>query len=416
MNLPIADPRTWRRLTVLLLAAVWLFGCGEEDPTGLGRDQRTPPDSLRVLEIRSLDSTLVYHTPVALGRSPVAQVGARLAYTAHVLYAFRIPTRVVSDGDTLRLDTARLFVRTDSLGEAPFAGSMRVGLREVAPQGRAWHPDSIQSVLPPLDTADVIAPDVVLVGSAIANRVAELAFDLTLPNVIGYAAADAAGESLDVNVALVFDQFVGSGAGFLEIPATRTTGASSADIQGFQSGDLEEIFTATPLRRRALVEFDSGAFTPGDKLVASDGHPLHSYLRFDPLRSFLPDSAVVHVAELVLTQVDSADGTSFGEVPSLGLIIPPSRDSILARATNRRSLAFSAVPPAAPGSQVTIPVTAYVFDLQEGNVEELGMILRLASEGTKVRHLEFYGPQTPGRGPLLRIVYGFPADFEGGGR
>jgi hypothetical protein len=62
---------------------------------------------------------------------------------------------------------------------------------------------------------------------------------------------------------------------------------------------------------------------------------------------------------------------------------------------------------------VVIPVTEYLFDEQEGNVVNRGMILRLSNEGTKARHFEFYGPLATdaAKRPRLRILYGMPADF-----
>jgi hypothetical protein len=59
-------------------------------------------------------------------------------------------------------------------------------------------------------------------------------------------------------------------------------------------------------------------------------------------------------------------------------------------------------------------VTPYFFDIQEGTVPDRGMILRLANEGTKVRHFEFYGgPAALNQRPQLYIVYSMPSQFEG---
>jgi hypothetical protein len=424
MSRSTADPRTRRRAfglallaTVLATLAGLFLGCGDDDPAGLGGDLRTPPDTLRVLEIRDVAVDTVFHIPVVLGRSPVAQLGHQLAYSAHVLLAYDIPTRVVDGTDTLRLDTAQLVVKIDSLGAAPFTGSMRLRLREVAGSARDWSPDSLRAVLPPLQEPP-LAPDTVLAGSALANRPVTLTFDVDLQSVDGFDGARAAGTPLAVNVALQFVDFPAPGEGFLEFPFRTASGTHAAQLLGFENGVTNAIATVDPVRQMPVVTF--GSYDPGTKLVASDGHPLHSWLRFAPLRDHLPDSALVHVAELVLTPVEPAAGTHFGAAQQLGIVVPANRDSLFTRNTNRRALAFSTVfagiTPGAPITPVVIAVTPYVFDLQEGTVEDNGMILRLSNEGTKVRHFEFHGGQAPlDVRPRLRIVYSVPARFEGGG-
>jgi hypothetical protein len=416
MSRSTIDRRTWRRAGGLVALAALILGCGDDDPTGLGGDLRTPPDTLHVVEIRGVAADTVYHVPVVLGRSPVGQLGQQLAYSAHLLFAFETPTRVVDGADTLGLDTAQLVVHVDSLGTAPFTGAMRLRLQEVADPGREWSPDSLREALPPLQEPPV-ARDTVLVGSALAGRPVTLTFDIDLASIDGFAAARAAGSAVTVNVALRFESFVAPGEGFLEVPFTTANGRAAAQLIGFANGVTNAIATVDPQRRMPVVSF--GAYDPGTRLAVSDGHLLHSWLRFGSVRDSLPDEALVQYAELVLTPVESTDGTNFGTSQDLGVMIPASLDSVFTLGTNRRGLAFSTdftgITPGTPITPVAIPVTVYIFDIQEGNVEDTGMILRLSNEGTKVRHFEFYGGEAGlDRRPRLRIVYSLPAPFEGG--
>jgi hypothetical protein len=411
-------PRRGLRFAAGALLLGWLLGCGNDDPTGLGSDLRTAPDTLYVVELDSVAADTVYAQPGWLDQAPLGQVGSRFPYTAHVLYAFQIPTRVVQAPDTFQLDSLTLVLRADSLTEAPFAGSMRLGLLEVAPAARGWRADSLMDELPALEP-DELAPDTVLAGSALANRSLRLGFTLRLDRVADYRAVRDTGGTLEVNVALRFEGFDTSGRGFLELPFRDAAGSETAQLIGFSDAQpAGAIATVVPAKRRALVDFDA-TYSPGTKLAVSDGYRLHSYLRFGPLRGpgRLPDSALVHLAELVLTQVDSLDGTGFGLGPRLGAIVPRDTDSLYTLNENRRSLAFSSELAALPRSQVTIPITPYAFDIQEGTVPDRGLILRLSNEGTKARHFEFYGgAAADSLRPRLRIIYSLPAPFEGGER
>lgn len=410
-------PRRGVRFAVAALLLGWLLGCGNDDPTGVGRDLRTPTGTLYVVELDSVASDTVYAQPAWLDQTPLGQVGSRFPYTAHVLYAFQVPTRVVQGADTFRLDTANLVLRADSLLAAPFTGSMRLGLLEVAPSARGWRADSLMNELPALEP-DELAPDTVLTGSALANHALRLTFALRLSRVADYQAVRDTGGTLEVNVALRFEGFDPGGRGFLELPFRDTAGSETAQLIGFSNEQTAAIAAVVPAKRRALVDFDE-TYTPGTKLAVSDGYRLHSYLRFGPFRGpgRLPDSALVHLAELVLTQVDSLDGTSFGSGPQLGVIVPRDTDSLYTINENRRALAFSAALVALPRTQVTIPVTAYAFDVQEGTVPDRGLILRLSNEGTKARHFEFYGgAAADSLRPRLRLVFSLPAPFEGGER
>ena len=396
------------------LAGAWVGSGCDEDLTSLGSDSRTPPDSLRSLEFSVTFTDTVFPVPVSLGKSPVDQIGRRIAYTPQVLYAFAAPTFVVDDvGDTLRLDAARVVVRVDSLGEEPFSGVMRIRLREVAESGRTWHPDSILTRLPDLLPA-TIAPDAVVDGSSFVDGDSSLTFQLDLDALSGYAAARASGDSLDVNVAMTFVGFDAGGPGFLEIPATVDNTAAARLIGDSNLDPSASIFSLGPERRLTVVEYDS-TVSFGTNFVTSDGYRQHTYVKFVAPDSVLPESALVYMADLIVTQVEAADGAVFGEGPQLGIIVPSDTTAIFSEAQNTRPLSFSATLAPLPGTPVVLDVTPYIFDQQENRVSNRGMILRLSNEGTKVRHYEFYGARDPdpARRPRIRVVYGLPSDLGG---
>ena len=404
-------PRHAAGLVAAAAAAAYLLGCGDDTLTGLGSDRRTHPDSLRTLEITTIDLDSVYPVPVSLGRSSVAQIGAQFPYRSHILLDFRIPTLSVVDGDSLRLDTATLLVRSDSLLQAPFTGAMRIGLQEVAEDARGWSADSLLDssivVLPPLDP-EPLARDTVLVGAELANKSAQLRFQIDLAQVADYDSVRTAGGTLEVNVALVFEAFETAGEGFLTVPFKE-------QLIGFSNDQVEAIATVSPRRGRSVVELDP-TYTPGPKLVVSDGFRWHSFVQFDSLRNFLPDSALIFRADLVLTVVDSLDGSSFGIGPTLGVIVPDTL-AFTNPATNLRTISFRGPLTPVALSTVIVPITPYVFDQQEGRVPNRGMILGLPLEGVQVRHFEFYGSAAADSlRPRLKVVWGFPAPFEGGRR
>lgn len=419
-------PRSpWQRLRAVGLflggCAAWLAGCGDDTLTGLGSPLRAHPDSLRTITLRQLAFDSVYAVPVSTGRSGVAQVGSQIAYRAHVLYDFKIPTRTVTGSDTLHLDEATLNIRTDSLLAAPFTGSMRLRLQEVTVKGRWWAErsaiDRPINRLPELRPGRV-ARDTVLVGSALANRAARLAFQLNLPAIAGYDSVRARGDTLNVNVALLFESFVDPGQGFLRYTFVDATGAEASKLNGFAAGEVTAMATVNPTRRRMVAEFDTTYAMQG-KLVVSDGYRLHTYFKFPNLRTVLADSALIYSAELVLTQTDSLDGTSFGVADKLGVIVP--RDltvSVYSKIANIQTPSFTGALTPGAGNSTTLNVTAYVLDQQETPLANRGFILALSAEGTEIRHFEFYGSAAADslRRPSLRIIYGFPAQFEGGQR
>ena len=96
-------------------------------------------------------------------------------------------------------------------------------------------------------------------------------------------------------------------------------------------------------------------------------------------------------------------------------MIPSDTSQVYSEAQNTLGLSFTAVLDNLPGSQVSINVTAYILDQQEGTVSNTGMILRLSNEGTKARHFEFFGSgdPDPNRRPRLRIIYGLPHNLGG---
>jgi len=410
--------RRWALLAVGAGAA-WFLGCGDETPSSLGSKLRVPPDSLHILEVRSVVLDSVYPVPVSLGRSPVAQIGRRFPYTSHELYDFQIPTRTVRNGETLGLDEAHLVIRTDSFPSQDITGSMRLTLREVAVAGRSWTTDrgrdSVITSLPPLEP-DAIARDTVLVGSAVANRSLRLDFDIQLNRIVGYDSVRAAGGTLTVNMALLFAGFDVPGRGFLEYTHLETATSKRAQLIGFTNGENDAIATVGSAHERLIVLLDP-AYSPGTKLAVSDGYRLHSFIQFPSMRTILPESALVFRADLLLTQMDSLNGIAFGEGPDFGVVVP-NRDSLpFDQAQNELPISFRTTLVALPGSPVSLAVTPYIFDQQEGHVPNRGMILRISNEGTKARHFEFYGGSAPDSlRPRLRIFYGYPAQFEGGDR
>src|SRR5262245_21877877 len=181
MPKPKSDRGLRRRAAAAAVAAIrlaWCFGCAKEEPTGLGSGLRTPPDSLRLVILRRVDTDSAFAVPVSLGRAPSWQLGRQFPQTAHLLCEFQIPTRVVDGADTLRLDEAHLSVKTDSLLTTPFTGSMRLRLLEVKPDSsRLWSTtafvDSAILTLPATEP-DLLARDTVLVGDEMRNRVTRL--------------------------------------------------------------------------------------------------------------------------------------------------------------------------------------------------------------------------------------------------
>jgi hypothetical protein len=391
-----------------------LAGCSDDLPTELGGDLRTPPESLRDTTLTAIAEDSAYAIPVSLGRAVVGQVGAQAPYESHILFDFRIPTRVVSGSDTLRLDDARLALSTDSLLVPPFTGSMRLRLFEVDSIGRGWSADSLIDdpllQLPPLES-DPVARDTVLVGADLDLRVVRLGFDLLLDRIRGYAAARDTGGTLEVNLALVFDRFETPGKGFLEIPFIDITRREKAQLIGFSDEQSAAMVTVTPRRRRPVAEVDS-TYTPGNKLVVSDGYRFHSFVKFASLRTVLPEAALVYAADLLVTQVDTLSGTSFGSAIELGVIVPPDTLVYSQAVNNREPDHRGAIAPDAL-STTTIPVTGYILFQQEGDLPNRGMILALPNEGTRIRHFEFFGGTAPDSlRPRLRIVWGIPPGFE----
>jgi len=409
------------KLVVLVVAAAWFFGCGDDTVTSLGSRLRVPPDSLRVTVLSAVQTDSVYPIPVSLGLSPRAQLGRQGPYTAHVFYDFQVPTLKVTGTDTLRLDVAQIIIKTDSFPQAPFTGSMRLALREVAPSSRFWTQDSmVNRAFPkPAVEPDALAPDVVVVGAASANHVVTITFPVLLSRIAGYDSVRAAGGTLAVNVGVLLQSFDTPGQGFLEYLYAPLGKPLSAQFHGQANGDVADMTAVGAAHHRTFVDFDSLSYNPGTKLVVSDGYRLHSFLKFASVRTVLPDSALVYRAELLLTQVDTLTGRSFGDAQSFGVVVPndTTPGAEFSKKQNELPVSFKSLLSVAPGVTSVIPVTPYVFDQQENHVSNRGLILKLTNEGTKVRHFEFYGAAAADSiGPRLRIYYGYPAQFEGGGR
>ena len=150
--------------------------------------------------------------------------------------------------------------------------------------------------------------------------------------------------------------------------------------------------------------------------MVSDGYRQHTWVVFDSPSTLLPPGAFVHRADFVITQVDSASGLAFGSSPSIGVMIPLDTTQVFSEEQNTLALSFSTVLDNLPGAQVSLNVTAYLLDQQEGSVENTGMILRLSNEGSKARHFEYHGVDDPDPAvrPRIRLYYGMPADFGDG--
>jgi hypothetical protein len=412
-------------LAITAAFGAWLIGCGGDNPTSVGSDTRSVPDSLRSVDLTAVRTDSVFALPGSLGRSTVGQIGQQFPYTSGLLVAFRIPTRTFAANhgsvDTLHVDELNLVFATDSLLVAPFTGTMTIGVQEVAPAARGWAAaafvDSLLLHVPTLEP-EAIAADTLLAGSSLANHPGKFTFKLRPSFLAGWDSVRTRGDSLNVNLVVKFRNFAGPGRGFLEIPLRTRVGTLAGTLNGFSAASNTAIVSAAPVRSRPVVEFDP-SYSPGTKLVVSDGYRMHTYLRFASLRTApLPESALVYRADLILTQVDTLTGTSFGTTPSFGAVIPADTVKIYRDSTALRGLAFKTLLVAVPGAHTTLAVTPYVFDIQEKHVPDLGMILRLSNEGSKVRHFEFYGSAAldPLVRPRLRIVYSLPARFERGKR
>jgi hypothetical protein len=393
----------------LLLGAIG-FSCSEDDLTMLGNDLRSPPSDLvdTLLTAVKLDS--VFPIPVSLGASPRGQIGAQGAYTTHVLYAFFVPTTFE---DSL-LSAGRLGIDLAPVGDS-FTGTMRIDVREVAPDARGWTVDSVLTGLPELTGAALAPPETLRSVDLSEETRIEFVFDLT--QLADYDSVVAKGDSLlEVNVAVLFSGFQSGGPGFVEYSHLNSSSEQSGT---FNATYFDQIQVIPPDRRLTVVEFDT-TYAPGTNLVTSDGFRMHSFINFAEVRSVLPESAIVHRADLLLVQAARGDSI-FGVGPELGVMVPS--DAVLDDSTlvfseeeNTRDLAFRTpvvATPETPGNVVAIEVTPYIFDQQEGNVVNRGMLLRLSNEGSSARHIEFYGPRDaiPDHRPQIRIIYGMPADF-----
>jgi len=297
----------------------------------------------------------------------------------------------------------------------------------VEPDARSWstqavYDSAVITQMPALRPVTV-APEDTLQGDALTGESPTLRLDVNVRSLVGFDSVLAARGTLEANLALLFLGFVGGGPGFFEftqitasgVPTPRLIG-SYIDSLGATTGS-EAAVTAT--KQLVVVEFDS-TYAAGTNWVVSDTQRLHTFIGFPDLNTVLPESAIVFLADLILTQAARGD-TIFGTGPQVGVIVPS--DSVLTDSTrvyslaeNNRPLAFQTSLTALAEAQVVIPVTAYFFDQQEKSVVNRGMILRLSNEGTKARHFEFYGPraQDVSKRPRLRLLYSLPADFGEG--
>ena len=141
----------------------------------------------------------------------------------------------------------------------------------------------------------------------------KLFFELDLGSFTDYDSVRVSGDSLEVNVTLMFNGFDSGAPGFLEYPHGSTT--PSATFNGFSDEQpTGAIFTANPLRQLMVVEYDS-TYSSGNRFVVSDGHRTHTWVVFADVSTVLPEQAFVTRADFVLTQADSTVGLSFGVGP-----------------------------------------------------------------------------------------------------
>lgn len=415
------------------MIAMFVLSCGDSDPTSLGSDQRTHPDTLRVVEINSVVFDSVFHVPfdptaladstrpnsksgVWLGASPTGQVGSQQLYTTHLLFEFRAPTFVLDDGDTLELDSARFEIGFNDAQPQDFEGTMGLALHEVAPAGRVWTTDSTWSEVPELQPGPPLAT-VMVSDSDFGNPDFEIEMDLDPKVLVGFDSVLVRRDSLDVNVVCLFDGFDADGKGFIEFPYQSNARTTNVRFVGSYRDPITTGIerASDPVHKLAVVEFDPN-YTPGTHLVASDGHRLHTFVQFPDVSTVLPESAIVQAAELILMQADRGDSL-FGEGPNLGVIVLSETDDPYDQIVNEKSLAFQSAIVAVPELEVSVNVTGNLFDQQEGSVGNHGYLLRLSNEGTKARHFEFFGSAEADttRRPRIRITYGMPADFGGSG-
>jgi hypothetical protein len=392
-----------RRIAGVLLLGAIGFSCSEDELTMLGADLRSAPPGLADTLLTTVQFDSVFLIPVSLGASGRGQLGTQGAYTTHVLYNFFVPTTFE---DSIALSAGRVGIDMTQVGEF-FSGTMRIALREIAPEARDWSIDSVLTGVPELTDAIIAAPETL--RSEDLGEGARLEFIIDLAQLADFDSVMANEDSLlEVNVALLFDGFESGGPGFVEYPYLD---ASNIETASFNATYDDVIELVVPDRRLTVVEFDT-TYSPGTNLVASDGWRLHSFINFADVSTVLPESAFVERADLILVQADF-----FGWLREFGVMVPS--DSVLidstlvfSEAENTRALAFSTSIPAADGT-LKIEVTRYLFDQQEGSVVNRGMLLRLSNEGTSARHFEFYGPRDamPERRPRIQIIYGLPADF-----
>ncbi len=408
-----------------VLVALLALACGEDDPTRVGSDLRTPPDTVMAIDLVVVEDS-VFSLPVSLRSSPIGVIGAQGAYTSQILYDFRVPSFVVDEGETLHLDDGRFRIDLTKVTTAPFTGAMLLGMREVELAARTWSRDAIYestvfTELPQLRPGMVAIGDTVA-GSDLTMETPSLVLEFDVRSLADYDSVVADRQTLEVNVALVWLGFVSGGPGFIDFQQVT---ALNQPLPRFVANYAAPTTTGVersvaPSRQLVVVEFDS-TYTPGTNWVVSDAHRFHTFLEFsdlDRLRTQLPEAAYVLRADLLLVQVARGD-TIFGIGPNIGLSVPSSAvqdDSTLVFSTdeNNRALERESITELtpSPGSSVTINITAELAFQQEGK-QNRGMILRLSNEGTRVRHFEFHGPAAADSTlrPRLRLIYGLPAGF-----
>ncbi|HZL83947.1 MAG TPA: hypothetical protein VFD07_01065 [Candidatus Krumholzibacteria bacterium] len=419
--------RRWLGAAILAgLVALLALGC-EDDPTHVGSDLRSPPDTVMAIDLLVVEDS-VFSLPVSLRSSITGQIGAQGPYTSQILYDFRVPSFVVDEGDTLSLDDGNFRIDLTQVTQAPFTGAMRLGMREVEIAARIWSSDAVydNTVLTRLPQLrpDVVAGEDTIAGTDLTLSEPRIVVEFDVHSLVDYDSVVASRQTLEVNVALLFLGFTSGGPGFVDFQQITALNAPLprfvANYVGATTTGVER--SLAPARQLVVVEFDS-TYSPGTNWVVSDAHRFHTYVEFrdlDQLRAQLPEAAYMLRADLLLVQAARGD-TVFGTGRNLGIgiSVPSSAvddDSNLVYSVdeNNRALqpeSVTALTPSA-GSLVTISITTELALQQEGK-KNRGLILRLSDEGTRARHFEFYGPAAADTTlrPHLRLVFGMPADF-----
>jgi len=211
--------RRWLGAAILAgLVALLALGC-EDDPTHVGSDLRSPPDTVMAIDLLVVEDS-VFSLPVSLRSSITGQIGAQGPYTSQILYDFRVPSFVVDEGDTLSLDDGNFRIDLTQVTQAPFTGAMRLGMREVEIAARIWSSDAVydNTVLTRLPQLrpDVVAGEDTIAGTDLTLSEPRIVVEFDVHSLVDYDSVVASRQTLEVNVALLFLGFTSGGPGNVE--------------------------------------------------------------------------------------------------------------------------------------------------------------------------------------------------------